>query len=766
MRWRDMRRARLTAALLLSGTWAATAWAQPPANADSTAAPPAGHEAPAVPTAGALRAGIGLVEVRLDDGGKQAPLPFGEIPQDVDINSIVRVQVRSHLLASALGPSRVLAPQQVRELLAASQALRDAAPLMQQAFVSATRLVQLNAQGARDEAQFAALAQQAQTQFAALSLAAGRYRTALEASGAEDLQTRARDFEDARSRAIEAASEPGLPEASKAAIFATLLIDEADWIVAELERRGLEAAQRLRGVALVLYAVSMRDGVAKPQHLEHYDTLPAGVPVPYEKIRAAPSPEDEAAMREIYAEAQAWAGVLEDLRARRTTLGVALRAAAQQAGLDVEPLLAALREARRALRDAHQGAWSTAAQALADSVEQQLRRSPAGSAVHTQLVALQTRAATLLAQVDATRDAASRVAVALGALTSGEFLEGLASAPTSIDGMVLVLRALDAHGKLVADGLGELRQLAATVQALPGQMVDLASEASKLAEAAAQLPEAARAALEASLTQLVAARVDPLRDAVQRVGAEAATLAERAAALFDTSGPAVEAYAAADIETPDTSFHVSGERLKDTHLDLRTLSGRREGDTVVIVAKLYRVHPVASGDGSAGSSGSESAEGFEGSGRLATAMIGEELDSEAQTLRMLRFGFYTAPGGGPAYVASSFRREASGPRIRQFAPMVAWMLRRQGWPEVGDGARPQRAGSPWVVGVGIHTVTLDLDGDNQQEIGVGVAVSAFRDLLQAGYGWDVGLSDRPYWYVGFRLVRIGKGTGIETVGGG
>jgi hypothetical protein len=621
------------------------------------------------------------------------------------------------------------------------------------------------------------MAAQAQAQFGALSTASQSYRTALEGSAAADLQRRAVEFEAARNHALEAATDPATPAAGKSAILAALLMNEADWMVAELERRGHDASQRLGSVALALFAVSMKSGSSEPIHLEHYDSLPQGVPVPYEKIRAVPSPEDESELREIFAEAQAWSGVLEDLRVRRAGLGESLQAVARQAGLDTAPMLAALRQARGALSEAAATSWTDAARALAESVRQQLQTGAPTAHLRARLETLRSRADALAAQAAAASAAALDVGRNLGELTSTAFLDEVAAAPGSVDSLVLLLQALDARGRLLADGLRELQQLPATLNALAASVEQVAVAMREVADAAAQLPEAARAALAAALSQVAGARTGPVQDAVQRVAVEAASLAQRAARLFDLNGPAVEAYAAADFEVPDTSFYVSGQHLRDTHLDLRTLAGRREGDTVVIVAKLFRVRPVSVDGQPAGDTGGdavseasggalEDERGPSGAGRVAAGVIGEELDSQAQTLRMLRFGYFTSPGGGPAYVFSSFRRESDGPRIRQFAPMVAWMVRRQGWPDVGDGTGPQRAGSPWILGVGVHTLLLDLDGDNQQEIGAGVAVSLLRDLLQFGYGWNLGLDDEPYWYVGCRVVGFGKGMGVEEVPGG
>ena len=42
------------------------------------------------------------------------------------------------------------------------------------------------------------------------------------------------------------------------------------------------------------------------------------------------------------------------------------------------------------------------------------------------------------------------------------------------------------------------------------------------------------------------------------------------------------------------------------------------------------------------------------------------------------------------------------------------------------------------LGVGLNLAALDFDKDDTPELGVGLVISAFRDILQAGVGYDVG----------------------------
>ena len=53
-------------------------------------------------------------------------------------------------------------------------------------------------------------------------------------------------------------------------------------------------------------------------------------------------------------------------------------------------------------------------------------------------------------------------------------------------------------------------------------------------------------------------------------------------------------------------------------------------------------------------------------------------------------------------------------------------------------------------GVGLNLAALDFNHDDTQELGLGLAVSALRDLITVGYGYNVS-QGVPYWYFGLRL---------------
>jgi hypothetical protein len=53
-------------------------------------------------------------------------------------------------------------------------------------------------------------------------------------------------------------------------------------------------------------------------------------------------------------------------------------------------------------------------------------------------------------------------------------------------------------------------------------------------------------------------------------------------------------------------------------------------------------------------------------------------------------------------------------------------------------------------GIGINVSALDFNHDDTPELGVGLVVSAFRDIIQLGYGYNLPQGKR-YWFFGLRL---------------
>ena len=67
-------------------------------------------------------------------------------------------------------------------------------------------------------------------------------------------------------------------------------------------------------------------------------------------------------------------------------------------------------------------------------------------------------------------------------------------------------------------------------------------------------------------------------------------------------------------------------------------------------------------------------------------------------------------------------------------------------------------------GFGLNLAALDFNHDDAQELGVGLGVSAIRDFLTFGYGYNVTQGVR-YWFFGLRLPVPGISVnGTRTTG--
>jgi hypothetical protein len=234
-----------------------------------------------------------------------------------------------------------------------------------------------------------------------------------------------------------------------------------------------------------------------------------------------------------------------------------------------------------------------------------------------------------------------------------------------------------------------------------------------------------------------------LRSAAEQVATE---LQSFAADLKGAPALAV----ALDQAPPDTSFRVAFKEIKDTWIDVRTLNPRAEDDVVVLRAWLFRMKPDANDPQ-----------------KLVEA---EELDSDLQQLRLLRFGWYSAAGVGVVYMSSwndLQQQDGELKQTRTFAPQVSWLVRHRAWPDTAqDTADPPafRFQPRWwsSAALGLHTLSLDLDNDNQQELGLGVSLSLFNGFLQIGGGWDLGLEDEPYLFLGTRLLDLARNMGVSN----
>ena len=116
---------------------------------------PAAHAAETPKQKGILSRAIVLLEEPEEKKGPY-PMPFGTTPQDVDINSTVRVRISTEELLAGLSGTSALTPaaQETVALRKSAEELTKADAHLQSAIASATKLARLDLEGRRDTPEF------------------------------------------------------------------------------------------------------------------------------------------------------------------------------------------------------------------------------------------------------------------------------------------------------------------------------------------------------------------------------------------------------------------------------------------------------------------------------------------------------------------------------------------------------------------------------------------------------------------------------------
>jgi hypothetical protein len=690
------------------------------------------HAAETPQQKGVLSRAIRLVEEPEEKKGPY-PMPFGTTPQDVDINSTIRVRISTDELLAGLSGNPVLTPaaQEVVALRKSAEGLKKADALLQRAIANATRLVSLAAKGQRDTPEFARIAGEDQEDAQALFGILRAYREALQASPRPEIKEHATV---ARERSNAALTHDGARLALAAAV-----VEEIRWTLEQLEAARVRLETDSPSLSLILSASLVRPDGTTEVGLPHYNDIPIGVPKSVDKLSLALTPEQIALQQDAAALAQ----VLNNAIAGSADLRAVVRDLFAAQGVDLQSLedaLARVQEDAATLRDTD---WSE----VGDDLETRLRAAlqnatadqrklleesliPDAEALQSRARDLRTTLAGLIVSVKTLRTSLTEAseqdpAAQLVALLS----IAQAGADLASGELFRSFRAeLDLWSKAVTSLQSQVDEVRASAKDLPKKLRDEVTEV---------LSQAAEDQLGALRTHLV-----ELRTAAIQAGGQ---LKDFVASLKGAPALAV----ALDQPPPDTSFRVAFKEIKDTWLEIPTLNPRSENDVVVLRAWLYSMKPSQDNPDK--------------------LVEDEELDSDLQQLRLLRFGWFSNPGVGVVYMSSlnDLAQDEDGEekQTRAFAPQISWLLRHRSWrtPSTDPVPSPFRFQPRWwhSMSLGLHTLSLDLDNDNQQELGLGVSVSLFNNFLQIGGGWDVSLDDEPYVFLGTKLLDLARSLGVS-----
>ncbi|HEX3129083.1 MAG TPA: hypothetical protein VH394_17250, partial [Thermoanaerobaculia bacterium] len=555
------------------------------------------------------------------------------------------------------------------------------------------------------------------------------YREALEASTRPEIRQHAAE--------VRAKSNAALVQTEARLAYAAFVVEEIRWTLEQLEAARVRLEADSPSLALILSASLVRPDGTTEVGLPHYNDIPIGVPKSVDKLSIALTPEQIALQQDAAALAQ----VLNNAIAGSADLRAVVRDLLKTQGVDVQPLEDALdrvQEDAEALRETD---WSQVGTDLEARLRAALHTATAGQRklleekIIPETEALQSRArdlrTTLVGLVASVKTLRSSLTQASGQDPAAQLVALLTIAQAGADLATGELfqsfrTELDLWSKAVAALQSQVEEIRTSAEDLPQKLEDEVTDI---------LSQAAEDQLGALKTHLV-----ELRTAAGRTGDQ---LKAFVASLHGAPALAV----ALDVPPPDTSFRVAFQEIKDTWVDIRTLNPRAEDDIVVLRAWLYQMKP-SEGDPD-------------------KLVEGEELDSDLQQLRLLRFGWYSNPGVGVVYMSSlnDLTKDDNGEekQTRAFAPQVSWQLRYRAWRTPTTDPVPYRFQPRWwhSMSLGLHTLSLDLDNDNQQELGLGASLSLFNNFLQIGGGWDLSLDDEPYVFIGTKLLDLARSLGVS-----
>lgn len=678
------------------------------------------------------------------------PLEIGGDPQDVDINSILRINVSFGRYREALRRDPGLAARvspEVAELLGMSDRLQQAAGFMQEAVEDGARLMRMVARDQRGSEEFRALARGDQERLREVLGILTGYLDFLAGSSKDDYRQRAEEVRRTANDAILSG-----PESSRFAV-ASVLLGEVEWAVGELEQAGAGISENPPSLALVLSAVHLHGGQRIEVGLPGYNDIPVDVPVRVDKLSLVPSPEDLAEVEELRAEAQAWADLLNQLRDGSKSLRDALEEVLEAQGVSFTELESAIDQVKTDLDELRSTDWRALGEDLeqrleevlesaADDAERELLESDVRPGVESlvgNLRGFRIDLVRLFDEVQRLRPLISQAA--------GEADTDPVSALVTLVGAVQTGRDLVREGELLFD------ELKSDVEDWRSAAGEIGQEVEGLRETLSGLADEQRQELEEVLESVAPEPVTRLIDDLETLETAVESFVGGLRGLVDNRDDVLVRLAVAgEIDPPDTSFTVPLDQAEPTRLDIRSLNPRKEGDWVILRAWLYETEPAADDP--------------------RTRVRGREVDQLSQQLQLLRFGWYTSPSVGLTYL-SSFDPVAQGDgdaqgdgeeevdETRSFVPQVSWLLNRRSWRKASE---PARYYPKWYeqIGFGFHTVTLDLDNDNQLEMGLGFTVSFYKDLFQIGAGIDLSLDEEPYYFIGTRLFEFAKGLGTKN----
>jgi len=471
------------------------------------------------------------------------------------------------------------------------------------------------------------------------------------------------------------------------------------WLAEQIRTLDQRAAARAAagGLQLRLAAARIRANAPPvPVHLPGYDTYDPLSATPIQRISFTVSSEERARNA---ADVQATAAIVGLVRTNFKALTDAYKKALNDAKARADAALDAVRQSV-----ARNGDLNVPVAMLAKTLND--LAADASEPLKSQLAKAAADTTTLAATVQTT----------ISALTAAQ--TALAAVPSKLDGSSMNVAAgrpdlvLDNVLGIAAGAQTTITSTAAALRAahdaLPPQ---LAAVESDLRALGANAPAAGNLVVARIRGDLIEAIVAPVRDL------DATKLILGALGNRNAAGSAKTAGPVADVSAPQvtTVSNPMPTRLEIPRTD------PKDNDTIDLAAQVLDD---------------------------ANAVVYEE----HRSVRVRFYGWHSGLASGLVFVRA---QDTAQENLKPEAAAI-WRIVRTPRPWDDDWRHWYYKARP---AVGFHSATLHFGGDtNAVQFGLGVSAHLFDDLLQLGYGWNLGVTkSRGYGYLGLGVMKVLRG---------
>jgi ABC-type transporter Mla subunit MlaD len=689
-------------------------------------------------TFNSLRNAIRLYEVRTDHANRMVPLAFAAVPQDVDVNSVIRIDVSPEKL---IGDARPLSPESrkmIVSLKAAAAELGKAIQLIGDTLSDTNRLIGIQD---RNSEAFNALSTIVEKRLGQWAQSLQSYVKAL--ADAPDASVRQR--EEVVNQKIRRALGVSGGTGRRYEMMIHALRSEIGWITETVNRAAAKASEKAPTVALVLVARAFVEGQGVQRiHLPHYDNL---VPGQIQSLAKINWEADSAEIRRLLEAARPVAEAITQVNARKDRLGDSLIKIFDAQGLDMRPLTASLEELKTSIETLTKRDWSEESKKLIEEIAVLPSTEELVEGQADLLEEMRTLVETAETDIDEIMNGFKVFEASLASNSLDNLIRRVNREAGQVDALLAFLDSVDSSLLLA-------RQLEEGVEAfahlLQRQLESLQSQlksVNALLEKFDALSDNLKRALESKIAAFIELHMLDVVSRCNEAHARANSLLERVKTLTEEQKTAVLDYAATDFPVPEDALYVLGNQVKDTYLDLRTIANRKEKSTIAIDARLFRATRLPAVEAG-------------GEPRL---RIDDKLDREIQQFIVWRFGLYSVPNVGVAYVQSQNAPEGLTDEASQFSIQTSWLFGYRSWIHKTSNLRPALQHQPWWndFRLGPHAVALDMNNDNQQEVGFGLTLS-YRDLIQIGYGFNLAVDNEPYYFIALQLLDFGRPLEVDS----